>query len=139
MPGTLYVVGTPIGNVGDLTARALHVLSTVDAIAAGIALGAAAATKWSGWTALLAAIVLSVAWERTRRRSSGLDHPLREALRDESFGLFVFLILVPIAVYIASYTRFWADNGVDTSAISAWWRNQVGMASYSIHLRASPQ
>ncbi|TMS57859.1 16S rRNA (cytidine(1402)-2'-O)-methyltransferase [Imbroritus primus] len=32
-PGTLYVVATPIGNVADLSARALHVLAQADAIA----------------------------------------------------------------------------------------------------------
>jgi dolichyl-phosphate-mannose--protein O-mannosyl transferase len=102
-------------------------------LAAGMAFGAACATKWSGIPALGGAILLSLVWERSRRKRFHLSHRWREALRDESFGLFWFIVMVPFAVYMASYASWFVDHGLDWSG---WWRLQGGMASYSIHLRA---
>jgi dolichyl-phosphate-mannose--protein O-mannosyl transferase len=102
-------------------------------LAAGVAFGAATATKWSGLLGVLVVIVLSLIWERGRRRRSRVARPWWGAIRDESFGILLFLLLVPLAVYLASYARWFADNGVD---LGAWWRVQAGMLSYSIHLRA---
>jgi dolichyl-phosphate-mannose-protein mannosyltransferase len=102
-------------------------------LAAGVAFGAACATKWSGIPALGGAIVLSLVWERSRRKRFRLPHRWREALRDEGFGLFWFMVMAPLAVYMASYTSWFIDHGFDWNG---WWRLQQGMASYSIHLRA---
>jgi len=102
-------------------------------LAAGIALGAAVATKWSGGPALAAGVLLALAWERTRRSRVGLRYPFREAVRDEAFGIFLFLVLVPAAVYMASYAKWFVDHGLD---LGEWWGLQRSMASYSIHLRA---
>ena len=101
-------------------------------LATGIALGAAMATKWSGLLALLAAILLTAVWEWGRRRAL-VSHPMGQAIRDESLGVLIFLVLVPMAVYAASYGRWWVDHGTD---VAAWFSLQKTMFEYSIHLRA---
>jgi dolichyl-phosphate-mannose-protein mannosyltransferase len=101
-------------------------------LAAGVALGAAVATKWSGGAALAGAIVLALGWERSRRKQVGLPHPWREAIRDEGFSIFLFMVILPILVYAATYARWWADHGV---AIADWWGTQVHMADFHLGLR----
>jgi dolichyl-phosphate-mannose-protein mannosyltransferase len=102
-------------------------------LAAGVAFGAAVATKWSGGAALAGAMLLALAWERSRRKDVGLAHPWREAGRDEGFGIFLFLVIVPVVVYMASYARWWVDNGL---AMGDWWGTQAQMARFHIGLRA---
>jgi dolichyl-phosphate-mannose-protein mannosyltransferase len=103
-------------------------------LAAGVAFGAAVATKWSALPALAAAILLTLVWEQGRRRRFHFSHPWREALRDESFGVFWFMVILPVVIYLVSYTSWFVDHGFDPGG---WWRLQQGMASYSIHLRAT--
>ncbi|MFN2545530.1 MAG: dolichyl-phosphate-mannose--protein mannosyltransferase [Actinomycetota bacterium] len=74
--------------------------------AAGFAFGAACATKWSAGTLLLSVIVLAVAWEVGRRRRAGERAPLWAAVRSELLGIVLAFVLVPIAVYLISYTRY---------------------------------
>jgi dolichyl-phosphate-mannose-protein mannosyltransferase len=103
-------------------------------LACGVALGAATSTKWSGGAALIGAFVLSLGWERGRRKAAGMVHPLWDAVRDEGFGIFLFLVVVPIAVYLASYGQWFADHHVD---FAGWWALQHNMAKFSINLRAT--
>ena len=39
MPGKLYIVPTPVGNLGDMTPRAIEVLKTVDKVGVGDKIG----------------------------------------------------------------------------------------------------
>jgi dolichyl-phosphate-mannose-protein mannosyltransferase len=102
-------------------------------VAAGVALGLAFATKWSGAPALVGALLVAFGWEWSRRRHYGVVSPFLETIRDEAFGIFVFLVLVPLAVYAVSYARWFAGNGFDLGGL---WRLQRGMADYSLQLRA---
>lgn len=72
-------------------------------LAAGLAAGAAAASKWSGWPILLAVLLLTVAREAEVRRSHGRGRAMAETLREEGASMAVALIVLPVVVYVASY------------------------------------
>lgn len=71
--------------------------------AAGIAAGAATASKWSGALIVVALIALSIAWETAVRRADGGASPARRALGDEGASILVWLIVTPVIVYAVSY------------------------------------
>jgi dolichyl-phosphate-mannose--protein O-mannosyl transferase len=100
--------------------------------AAGIAIGAGLATKWSALAALGALVILSLIWEVTRRRHAGLRRPIADAVPAEGFGVVLAFLVVPAIVYVASYTGWFLHFGWD---LAAWARLQGAIASYHEHLQ----
>jgi dolichyl-phosphate-mannose-protein mannosyltransferase len=96
--------------------------------AAGAAIGAACAVKWSGAFALFAMLILAFMWEISRRHRDDVTwgQAVGRAIARESFGIVVALIVVPIAVYMITWIPWfnhfgwswhtWVDN------FQATWR-----------------
>ena len=107
-------------------------------LAAGAAFGAATAVKWSGGLALIAAIVLAVTWERTRRARAGGDRPFLRALAEEGFGLYLALLIVPIAVYLLTWIPWLDDRGLTLLDLESYGRlvdHHVGAFDYHFNLK----
>ena len=77
-------------------------------LVAGICLGAAAATKWSGVYVAPAVIGLVAAWAIVERRrtapDAGWGEIVASAVRREALPMLVLLLLVPVITYVATYT-----------------------------------
>lgn len=101
-------------------------------IAAGVALGAGLATKWSAITAIAVAVALSFVWDVTRRRLAGVDRPVLSALPVEGFGLVLSFLLVPAVVYVASYAGWFGFYGLD---LKRWGELQQSMFDYHRNLQ----
>ena len=100
--------------------------------AAGLAIGAGVATKWSAVAALAGLVVLSLAWEVTRRRRAGVERPVLDAVPAEGFGLVLAFLVVPAIVYTVSYVGWFAHFGWD---LGEWARMQGAIATYHEDLR----
>ncbi|MDR7419359.1 MAG: phospholipid carrier-dependent glycosyltransferase, partial [Armatimonadota bacterium] len=72
-------------------------------VAAGAAVGAAAACKWPGAFVLLAIVPLTLGWELATRRDRGLKAALVGVFREESVSFIVSFMLVPALAYAAAH------------------------------------
>lgn len=98
---------------------------------AGVFLGAAVATKWSGAFALLFAAALCAAWMFTGRRRGD-----RSALSSAG-TLFASFAVVPLGVYLLSYGAFFYQHGF---AVRDFLTLQLDMLRYQqTHLRVQPE
>jgi dolichyl-phosphate-mannose--protein O-mannosyl transferase len=73
-------------------------------VAAGLAFGFALAVKWSALPAMAGAMALTIFWERTRRARAGVRTPFWRAVARESFPVLVCLFLLPVVVYVFTYS-----------------------------------
>jgi dolichyl-phosphate-mannose-protein mannosyltransferase len=98
--------------------------------AAGVAIGAACAVKWSGAFALFAIWIVAFMWEATRRHRDDvrLRTALARAITRESFGIVLALLIVPIAVYLVTWIPWFHHFGWSWST---WVENQA--ATWRFH------
>ncbi|UZN05249.1 phospholipid carrier-dependent glycosyltransferase [Cellulomonas sp. S1-8] len=85
-------------------------------LAAGLMLGLAIGTKWSGMYFLAVFGLLTVLWDATARRTAGVRPWVRATLLKDA--LLAFLVMVPTALltYLASWAGWFASD-------NAWSRN----------------
>ena len=101
--------------------------------AAGAAIGAAAAVKWSGAFSILGALALTAAWESSRRRIGGRSRgqALWRAFLWESFGVLLAFLVTPIVVYLVTWLPWFHHFGW---SLHAWWQNEVDTWRYHASL-----
>lgn len=88
--------GSPGGPRGSIFGRPWQ-------LAAGLAAGAAFATKWSGAFVVVAVIALAATWEFSARRADGRGRVLLRSIKEAGPAIVVCCVLAPMFVYVASY------------------------------------
>ena len=111
-------------------------------LAAGMAAGAATATKWSGAFFVVLVLVLSVAWEVAARRERGEAHTWAGALKGEWSSLLAYLVVVPVLVYGVTFVgqvhgALFGAPWSDGTWLREWWDRQIHMADFHLGLEAT--
>ena len=127
--GSVSLVGGRAGSAGRGRVRVPSPLWRPWRFGAGAALGAACAVKWSGLTALAAAVPVTLIWETTRRHRDGVSRrrAFWRTLGMETLGLVLAFLLVPIVVYMVTWLPWFNHFGWN---LAAWWDNHEAMWRY---------
>jgi dolichyl-phosphate-mannose--protein O-mannosyl transferase len=91
-------------------------------LAAGASAGAAAACKWSGLFYLAMVIVLTIVWELAARRADGRSGVFRRAFLQESLSIIVWLLILPVFIYVVTYLGRLEGNYLTLTAPDSWWK-----------------
>nr|CEL19234.1 CONSERVED MEMBRANE PROTEIN [Kibdelosporangium sp. MJ126-NF4] len=90
--------------------------------AAGVSLGLACGSKWSGLYWVAAFGLMTVIWDATARRSAGVTHPWIGAVRRDLLPGLWALVAIPILVYVGTWWAWFAsETAVDRHLVSGWW------------------
>lgn len=100
-------------------------------LAAGLCLGLAIGTKWSGLYVLAAFGLLVVLWDVSARRTAGAARPYRTVLRRDAFPAFVSMVGVAVVTYVASWAGWFANKG---GYDRTWADNRQGLSPDSVTL-----
>lgn len=79
-------------------------------LAAGVFLGAACATKWSGLYFLAAFGLLAAFWELGAARAAGVRRPFLDVVRRRTLPSAAYLLAVPAVVYTVSWTGWFLGD-----------------------------
>jgi len=121
-------------------------------IAAGLCLGAAVASKWTGIYFLIAFAALAVAWDMGARRAAGYPDWLAGGVRSDVKWLPAWFLAVPAVVYTVSWSGWFAtSDGYDRnwaaaagnhtpvwSTLDSWYQYNHWMLQFGLGLH-SPQ
>ena len=91
---------------------------------AGVCLGAACATKWSGLYFVAVFGVMSLLWDMGARRTAGVRKPWVGALVKDAAPAFASLVVLAFAVYLASWTGWFL--GGDHAYLRYWAKDNPG-------------
>lgn len=109
-------------------------------LGAGIAIGAAAASKWSGFLTWVGVVVLLFAWITWTRRSDGRRSAFRR-LASELPSIVLYFGAVPILVYAAVYATQIDGDVLRPFAADGWattfWQEQVRLFNYHAYFPPS--
>ncbi|MCW2543257.1 MAG: hypothetical protein JWM40_809 [Frankiales bacterium] len=121
-------------------------------LVAGICFGLSLATKWSALFPLVIMIGLTLFWEAGARKTAGVRAPWRTTLRQTTAPLAGMFTLLPVAVYLTSWTgwfvtgsgydRHWADGrhtdyGFIPASLRSFWHYHAEILHFHDTLKAS--
>ncbi|MDQ1699362.1 MAG: dolichyl-phosphate-mannose-protein mannosyltransferase, partial [Frankiaceae bacterium] len=124
-------------------------------IACGLCLGAAFATKWDGAFWIPAFLLLAMWWDVGARRVAGDAAPVGNGLLYDGFVALVPFVVLPVIVYVASWTGWFVSDGVHAydhdkyvhagqswithgfAVLHGWWAYHQEMWSFHRNLAAA--